>query len=282
MVSMAAQLSLTSTIELLFCPGFRMPMLGFGVYKNYDTRPSVLEAFKAGYRHVDSAQAYRNEAAVGEAVHESGLPREEVFITTKCVSKTHGYEKTLKGVDASLQKFGLDYIDLFLIHNPHSGTEKRLATYKALQEARAAGKIHTVGVSNYGIHHLEEIRAAGYEMPAVNQIELHPFCQQRPIVHYCRQTAIVVQAYCPLLSGKMDDPTILSVASKYARDPAHILLRWSLQNGFVPLPKSANPDRIRSNTRLFDFELSPEDMEILDGLDRGKDGAISWNPVDAD
>ncbi|KAF9051206.1 Aldo/keto reductase [Hymenopellis radicata] len=280
MVSKAAQLSLTSAVEL--SSGFRMPMLGFGVYKNYDTRPSVLEAFKAGYRHVDSAQAYRNEAAVGEAVHESGLPREEVFITTKCVSKTHGYEKTLKGVDASLQKFGLDYIDLFLIHNPHSGTEKRLATYKALQEARSAGKIHTVGVSNYGIHHLEEIRAAGYEMPAVNQIELHPFCQQRPIVQYCRQNAIVVQAYCPLINGRMDDPTILSVASKYARDPAHILLRWSLQKGFVPLPKSANPERIHSNTRLFDFELSPEDMEILDGLDRGKDGCISWNPVDAD
>lgn len=259
-----------------------MPLLGFGVYQNYTTRDSVLEAFKAGYRHVDSAQAYRNEAGVGEAVRESGIARGDLFITTKCISKTHGYESTLKGVDESLSKFQFDYIDLFLIHDPFSGTERRLATYKALLEAKAAGKIRSVGVSNYGVKHLEEIRTAGLPMPCINQIELHPFCQQRPIVSYCHEHSIVIQAYCPIVRGKMDDPAITALASKYARDPAQILLRWSLQKGFVPLPKSATPARIHSNTHLYDFVLTEEDMAALDALDRGKDGAISWNPVDAD
>ncbi|KAG6873413.1 hypothetical protein C0995_015838 [Termitomyces sp. Mi166 len=273
-------LTITSTVKL--SSGYLMPLLGFGVYQNYTTRDSVLEAFKAGYRHVDSAQVYRNEADVGEAVRDCGLPREDLFITTKCVSKTHGYESTLKGVDASLAKFKFDYIDLFLIHDPYSGTERRLATYKALQEAKAAGKIRTVGVSNYGIKHLEEIRDAGFPMPSVNQIELHPFCQQRPIVSYCREHGIVVQAYCPIIRGKMDHPTITEIANKYNRDPAQILIRWSLQKGFVPLPKSATPSRIHSNTKVYNFELKEEDVAALDALDRGKDGAVSWNPVDAD
>ncbi|KAJ7703042.1 NADP-dependent oxidoreductase domain-containing protein [Mycena rosella] len=258
-----------------------MPLLGFGVYQNYDARPSVLEAFKAGYRHVDSAQVYKNEAAVGEAVKESGLNREDLFITTKCISNTHGYESTLKGVDASLAKFGFDYIDLFLIHDPHSGTERRLATYKALLEAKTAGKIRTVGVSNYGVHHLEELKAAKLEMPAVNQIELHPLCQQKPIVKYCIENSIVVQAYCPLVRGKTDIDILTKIAAKHNKDPVHVLLRWSLQKGFVPLPKSATPSRIHSNTQLYDFELDAEEMSSLDDLDRGKEGAISWNPVDA-
>ncbi|KDQ49379.1 hypothetical protein JAAARDRAFT_63753 [Jaapia argillacea MUCL 33604] len=244
-----------------------MPLLGFGVYQNYTSRPSCLEAFKAGYRHIDSAQAYRNEADVGAAVRESGLDRQDLFITTKCINKTHGYESTLKGVDLSLSKFGFGM---------------RLATYKALQECRQAGKIRSVGVSNYGIKHLEEIRNAGYEMPAVNQIELHPFCQQKPIVSYCREHSIVVQAYCPIIRGKMDDPVIQEVAAKYSRDPAQILLRWSLQKGFVPLPKSATPARIHSNTHLYDFALTDDDMAKLDALDKGKEGAVSWNPVDWD
>ncbi|KAG1742127.1 NADP-dependent oxidoreductase domain-containing protein [Suillus lakei] len=232
-------------------------------------------------RHVDSAQAYRNETAVGEAVRDSGIDRGELFITTKCISQNHGYQSTLKGVDESLAKFGFEYLDLFLIHDPYSGTERRLATYRALQDARNAGKIRSIGVSNYGIKHLEEIADAKYDMPAVNQIELHPFCQQRPIVDYCREHSIVVQAYCPIIRGKMDHPIIQTIAQNHGRDAAQVLLRWSLQKGFVPLPKSATPERIRSNAQLYDFELEPEEMEQLDGLDRGKEGSISWNPVDA-
>ncbi|OJA10533.1 hypothetical protein AZE42_01711 [Rhizopogon vesiculosus] len=267
-------LTIHSKIELV--SGYTMPLLGFGVYQNYTTRSSVLEALQAGYRHVDSAQAYRNESAVGEAVRDSGVNRSECFITTKCVSKNHGYDSTLKGVDESLTKFGFEYIDLFLIHDPYSGTERRLATYKALQDARRAGKIRSVGVSNYGIKHLQEIANAGYDAPA-----LHPLCQQRPIVDYCREHLIVVQAYCPIIRGNMDHPIIQMIAQNHGRDAAQVLLRWSLQKGFVPLPKSATPERIRSNTQLYDFELDSEEMAQLDGLDQGKEGAMSWNPVDA-
>lgn len=163
-------LSLSSTVRL--SSGHTMPLLGFGVYKNFTTKESCLEAFKAGYRHVDTAQAYRNEDAVGAAARESGLQRADFFIATKCATKSHGYQSTLKGVDDSLARFQFDYIDLFLIHDPYSGTERRLATYKALQEAKQAGKIRDVGVSNFGLKHLEEIRAAGFPMPSVNQIEV--------------------------------------------------------------------------------------------------------------
>ncbi|KAL1735512.1 NADP-dependent oxidoreductase domain-containing protein [Schizophyllum commune] len=273
-------LSISSTVKL--STGYTMPLLGFGVYQNYNAKPSVLEALKAGYRHIDSAQVYKNEADVAEAVRESGIDRGSVFVTTKIVSKNHGYESTLKGVDESLAKMKFDYIDLFLIHDPLSGKEKRLQTYKALLEARAAGKIRTVGVSNYGVKHLEEIRAANYELPSVNQIELHPLCQQKEIVEYCNQNNIVVQAYCPIIRGQMDNAVIQSVAKKHARDPAQILIRWSLQRGFVPLPKSETPSRIHSNAQVYDFELSDEDVAQLNSLDRGKDGAVSWNPVGAD
>jgi len=256
-----------------------MPRLGFGVFQNYTTKDSVLEALKAGYRHIDTAQMYRNEAHVGAAFHESAIPRSEVFITTKCNIREHGYESTLRGVDASLQTLQLDYVDLFLIHAPFPSKELRLATYKALQEAKAAGKIRSVGVSNFGIKHLEEIESSGYEMPSVNQIELHPFCQQRPIVAYCQNHSIVVQAYCPIIRGKMDHEVIQECAKKHGRDPAQILLRWSLQKGFVPLPKSATPSRIWSNCNLYDFELDDDDMQRLDALDQGDNGSISWNPI---
>ncbi|KAI0645484.1 Aldo/keto reductase [Trametes meyenii] len=259
-----------------------MPLLGFGVYQNYNTHDSVLEAFKAGYRHIDSAQAYRNEAHVGSAFRESGLKREEVFITTKCISKTHGYESTLRTVDLSLERFGMDYVDLYLIHDPYKGKVLRLETYRALLDAQKSGKIRTVGVSNFGVKHLEELRSAGLPLPSVNQIELHPFCQQRPIVTYCREHGIVTQAYSPLIRGKMDDTVFTEVAVKHGRDPAQILLRWSLQKGFVPLPKSATAARIHSNTKLFDFSLDTEDMCRFEDLDQGKEGAVTWNPVDAD
>jgi len=259
-----------------------MPRLGFGVYRNFTAKDSVLEAIKAGYRHIDSAQMYKNEAEVGAALRECGLSRDEVFVTTKCASRSHGYESTLKGVDESLAKFHFDYIDLFLVHDPLSGPERRLQTYKALQECKAAGKIRTVGVSNYSAKHLEEIRAAGYEMPSVNQIELHPFCQQRPIVSYCQDHDIVVQAYAPIVRGDLNHPLFVELAKKYGnKDPAQLLIRWSLQKGYVPLPKSATPSRIVSNSQVFDFELSDEDMQRLNALDKGKDGAITWNPIEA-
>jgi len=278
---MITKFNLSSTVRL--ASGRTMPLLGFGVFQSIDAKASVLEALKAGYRHVDSAQFYKNEAEVAEAIRASGVPREEVFVTTKCMSRTHGYESTLKGVNESLKKMKFDYIDLFLIHDPLSGTDRRLATYKALLESKAAGKIKSVGVSNYNVHHIEEIKKAGYEMPSVNQIELHPYLQQKEIVKYCNENNIIVQAYCPIqaiVRGKMDNPTINALVTKYNRDSAQILLRWSLQKGYVPLPKSDTPSRIHSNTKLYDFELTEDDIQKIDALDRGKAGAISWNPVD--
>lgn len=273
-------LSLNSTIRLRSSAA--MPLLGLGVYQNYDARTSCLLAFKHGYRHVDSAQVYRNENAVGQAVKESGLKREEVFVTTKCVSNTHGYESTLKGVDSSLAKFGFDYIDLFLIHDPLSGPVKRIETYKALLEAKDKGKIRSVGVSNYGVHHLEEIRKAGLETPAVNQIELHPWCQQKDIVAYCEKNEIVVQAYCPLVRGqKLGHPVLEELSKKHNTSGAQVLIRWSLQKGYVPLPKSTHEERIASNADVYGFELSGDDMAALDALDEGSKGGISWNPVNA-
>ncbi|KII91993.1 hypothetical protein PLICRDRAFT_695476 [Plicaturopsis crispa FD-325 SS-3] len=273
-------MTLTIHSTALLSSGYTIPLLGFGVFRNYDATPSTLEAFRVGYRHVDSAQTYRNEAQVGDAVRKSGLDRADVFITTKCVSHDHGYESTLRGVEASLRRFGFGYIDLFLIHDPMSGRKKRIETYRALLEKRDAGKIRTVGVSNYNVHHLEEIVAAGLELPAVNQIELHPLCQQKPIVKYCSERNILVQAYCPIIRGQMDHPVIQELSSKHEREPAQILLRWSLQKGYNPLPKSSTPSRISANAQLYDFELSAEDMAALDALDKGAAGAVSWNPVD--
>ncbi|KAF9482188.1 Aldo/keto reductase [Pholiota conissans] len=276
---MASELALQSTVTL--SSGHKMPLLGFGVFQNSDATPSVLEALKIGYRHVDTAQYYRNEAQVGEAVRKSGLNRSDVFITTKIMSNNHGYHSTQRGIADSLARMKFDYIDLFLIHDPLSGTQRRLETYQALLEAKATGRINSVGVSNYGVKHLEEIKTAGYELPSVNQIELHPFNQQTDIVKYCREHNIIVQAYCPLVHGKMNHPIILDLASKYKRDPAQILVRWSLQKGFVPLPKSERPARIESNANVYDFDLDVDDIHKLDNLNRGKAGSISWNPVDA-
>ncbi|KAI0737582.1 Aldo/keto reductase [Daedaleopsis nitida] len=271
-------LTLTSTIKLP--SGYRLPLLGLGVYKNDECKPACLAALKHGYKHIDSARMYRNEAQVGEALRESGVPREDVFITSKVDSGEHGYEKTLAAVDESLQRFKFDYIDLMLLHSPLSGKERRLEAWKALIEARNQGKLRSIGVSNFGVKHLEEIKDAGLETPEVNQLELHPFCQQKDIVQYCAKHGIIVEAYTPLIRGGWND-TIVDIGKKYNKDPAQVLVRWSLQRGFVPLPKSAHPARVVSNAHVYDFEITAEDMAAIDALDRGKDGAVTWNPIDA-
>ncbi|PAV17984.1 Aldo keto reductase [Pyrrhoderma noxium] len=278
-MSSSGKLALQSKVKL--SSGYEMPVLGLGVYQNHSCIPACAAALKHGYRHIDTAQMYKNEADVGVAVRESGIPREDVFITTKIIQNSHGYGTALNVVEESLTKLGVSYVDLYLIHSPLSGKEKRTEAYRALLEKRDAGKIRTVGVSNYGVKHLEEIREAGLETPAVNQIELHPFCQQKDIVAYCKQHNIIIQAYCPLIRGDFSSPVLQEVAKSSVKNPAQVLVRWSLQHGFVPLPKSGSPDRVVSNADVFDFELSEEEMAKLDALDKGKAGAISWNPVDA-
>ncbi|KAI0656654.1 Aldo/keto reductase [Cubamyces menziesii] len=259
-----------------------MPVIGLGVFENDDCVPACLAALQCGYsRHIDSARYYQNEDKVGQAIRESGIPREQIFVTSKIYDPDHGYETTLRAVQDSLNKLGYDYWDLYLIHSPLSGKERRLETWRALIELRNQGKIKSIGVSNYSGKHIDEIKEAGYELPAVNQIELHPFCQQRPIVEYCKANGIVVQAYSPLVRGKLDHPVLTEVAKKYNKDAGQIAIRWSLQHGIVPLPKSARPERVGSNANVFDFQIGTEDMQKLDALDQGGEGAVTWNPVDA-
>ncbi|KAH9894878.1 Aldo/keto reductase [Cubamyces lactineus] len=274
-----ASLSLSTTVRL--SSGHEVPVIGLGVFENDECVPACVAALKCGYRHIDSARYYQNEDKVGQAIRESGIPREQVFVTSKVYDSEHGYEGTMRAVQDSLTKLGYDYWDLYLIHSPLSGKEKRLETWRALIELRNQGKIRSIGVSNYSGKHIDEIKEAGYELPAVNQIELHPFCQQRPIVEYCKTNGIIVQAYSPLVRGKLDNPVLAEIAKKYNKDAGQIAIRWSLQHGIVPLPKSARPERVASNANVFDFELSTEDMEKLDALDKGGEGAVTWNPVDA-
>jgi len=277
---MAPKLSINSSIPLH--SGYELPLLGLGVYLNDDCKSACLAALKHGYRHIDSARMYGNEAQVGEAVRESGIPREQVFITTKINNSEHGYDLALAAVDDSLRQLGFGYIDYMLIHSAMSDKARRLDTWRALVEAKKQGKIRAIGVSNYGVKHLEEIREAGLEMPSINQVELQPLCQQKEIVDYCKKHQIVIEAYAPLMRGQWDIPAITDAAKKYNKTPAQILVRWSLQRGFAPLPKSASPERVIANADVFDFEIDAEDMARIDSLDRGKEGEITWNPVDVD
>ncbi|KAG8786779.1 hypothetical protein FRC15_010721 [Serendipita sp. 397] len=279
-------LSIHSVKELL--SGEKIPALGFGVYRNQG--PTVVSAcsaaLEAGYRHIDSAQLYGNEMEVAEALSKSGLKREEVFITTKILSKD--WNNVASCVQGSLQRFSahdtdgftFGVPDLLLIHDPRINPEDRLSMWKDVLKARDDGFVKSVGVSNFAVRHLEQIVAAGLELPVVNQIELHPFCQRRDIVEWCTKRCIVVEAYCPLVRGKYwDNPTLLNLSNKYQRDIGHILVRWSLQKGHIPLPKSSRPHRIKSNANVYDFHITIEDMEALDALDEGDNGAIAgWNP----
>ncbi|KAF9451832.1 Aldo/keto reductase [Macrolepiota fuliginosa MF-IS2] len=277
-----AGFAINSTIRL--SSGSQIPRLGFGVYQisKDETKASVLEALKVGYRHIDTAQLYKNEQEVGEAVREFGIPREQIYITTKLRSDAKGYDSASEAIDGSLKRLNMDYVDLFLIHDPLAGAAARKATWKALIDAKKAGKIKDIGVSNYNLNHLEEIEAGGLELPAINQIELHPLNQQRPIVEWCDKRGITVEAYCPLIRGQFDIPVLQALVQKYNKDPAQILVRWSLQRGFIPLPRSSKLARIRSNAQVYDFNLSDEDVTQLDKLDKGTEGAISWNPIHAD
>ncbi|KAJ4408168.1 hypothetical protein N0V91_003517 [Didymella pomorum] len=274
-----AKLSLTSTLSLPKS-SHKIPQLGFGVYQSPPETcvKSCLAALKAGYRHIDTAQYYENEEQVGQALKESGIKREEVYLTTKILYAGDDLDSTYKKIEESVGKLsGKDgYVDLFLIHSPNFGPEKRKLMWLALEKAKKEGKVREIGVSNYGIGHIEEIKKIGTVFPpAINQIELHPWCQQKEAVKYCQKNNIVVEAYCPLVRNeKADDETLTSIAKKHNVTTAQILVRWSLQRGFVPLPKSDTPSRIEKNADLFSFELDSDDMSKLDGLDQAEKGAL--------
>ncbi|KAH0596188.1 hypothetical protein MHUMG1_06049 [Metarhizium humberi] len=257
-----------------------IPKLGFGVYQLYgqSCQKAVLDALQAGYRHIDSAQLYRNEADVGAAVQQSPIQREDIFITTKIRQSAGSPDKSYRSCVESIEKVGGKdgYVDLLLIHIPGTGRESREELWGVLERLHAEGRARAIGVSNYRPQHIEEMKEyAKVWPPHVNQVELHPWCQQRDIVQYCEDKNIVLAAYSPLSCGDhLNDPTLGAIADKYDKSPAQILIRFALQKNWVPLPKSGNPDRIKQNANVFDFALDEGDMKTLDGLDRGKAGAL--------
>ncbi|KAG5920438.1 hypothetical protein E4U61_007909 [Claviceps capensis] len=259
-----------------------IPNLGFGIYQLYGQacQKAILAALDAGYRHIDSAQIYRNESDVGAALKQSSLKREDVFLTTKISQSAGSFDKIYKSAVESIGMIsggGKDgYVDLFLIHLPGTGRDSREELWKVLEKLYEEGRAKAIGVSNYRPQHVDEMKEyAKIWPPHVNQIELHPWCQQKEIVQYCRDNNIVVAAYSPLACGaNLSDSTLTAVADKYKKSPAQILVRYALQKGWVPLPKSGNEERIKQNADVFDFALSEEDMKTMDGLDRGKAGAL--------
>jgi len=252
--------------------GLKMPWLGFGVFKMSDgqeVEQAVRHALEVGYRSIDTAAAYRNEGGVGKAIRESGIPREDIFLTTKLWNQDQRQKRTVEAFEESLERLGTDYVDLYLIHWPVKGCYRE--TWKAMEEIYQSGRAKSVGVSNFLVHHLEDIMADGHVVPAVNQIEFHPFLIQPKLLTFCQEHKIQVEAWSPLMQGQIvNEPSVRKVAEKHNKTPAQIALRWDLQHEVVTIPKSVRPGRIAENAELFDFELSQEDMNALDALDEGR------------
>ena len=248
-----------------------MPAIGFGTWnlsEDGEVQRAVSEALEVGYRLIDTAKIYRNERGVGEAIRASGIKRQEILVTTKLWPGDFGYDSALAAFDASLAKLGLDYVDLYLMHWPGHSAQDRQDSWRALERIYEEGRVKAIGVSNYGVEHLEEMAGASVQ-PAVNQIELHPFnyAEQVEVLEFCKRREILVEAYSPLNQGRgLDHPVLVEVASKYKKSPGQVMLRWAIQHGTVPIPKSAKPERIRENFAVFDFELLAEEMSAIDKL----------------
>jgi 2,5-diketo-D-gluconate reductase A len=253
--------------------GNRMPQLGFGVFQvpAEETAEAVRRALETGYRLIDTAAAYGNEEGVRDAVRASELDREQVFITTKLFNNDHGRDAARRAFEESLSKLGGDYIDLYLIHWPVPKRDRYVETWEALCALREAGRVRSIGVSNFQIEHLERIIQATGVVPAVNQIELHPRLQQAELRRFHSEHGIITEAWSPLGKGELlDDPVIEEIAAAHDRTPAQVVLRWHMELGNVVIPKSVTPSRIEENFRVFDFELSDADMRRLSALERGE------------
>ncbi|CAM4411120.1 aldo/keto reductase [Paenibacillus typhae] len=254
--------------------GVKMPWLGLGVFQVEDGEElvqAVKSAIAHGYRSIDTAAIYQNERGVGqaiaEALAENGLRREELFITSKVWNADLGYEETLAAYEASLERLGLEYLDLYLIHWPVK--DKYKEAWRALETLFKAGRVKAVGVSNFQIHHLEDLLKDAEIRPAVNQVELHPYLSQQALRSYCREQGIQIEAWSPLMQGGLlDQPDLQSIAARAGKSVAQVILRWDLQHGIVTIPKSTKELRIQENAALFDFELSDEEMAVIDGLNR--------------
>jgi len=266
---MLSPLNISSRITLQ--DGNSMPLFGLGVWaaqSGKETYDAVFSALKTGYRHIDTAEMYGNEKDVGNAVIDSGLNRDEVFVTTKLWDSGLGYDHALKAFEVSLQKMNLDYVDLYLIHWPEKGSQLKI--WRALERIKKEGRSRSIGVSNFAPRHLKELLVEGSEHPAVNQIELSPFLQQEHIYSFCQKENIHLTGYCPLSRGnRFDDPNLSRIAKEMKKSAAQVMIRWALQRGHTVIPKSVSPERIEENANVFDFNLNNEQMKILDGLEEG-------------
>lgn len=263
--------------------GATMPQLGFGTFlvAPIDARQAVSAALEAGYRHIDTAQMYHNELPVGQALAESGIPREEIFLTTKLDNGNHRPDDARRSFEASLQALQTDYVDLFLIHWPMPGAYGGdfPATWEVLQEFQADGRARNVGVSNFQIHHLEKLAEVGLPTPAVNQIEAHPWFANNELREYNAAHGIITQAWSPLGRGQLlADPAIVAVADRLGRTPAQVVLRWAIERGDVVFPKTLSPQRMKENFAIFDFSLDAEATAAIDSLDRGEEGRRGSHP----
>jgi len=253
--------------------GIEIPQLGFGVFQvpPDDTEKVVGEALEAGYRHVDTAAAYRNEKGVGKAVANSGIPREQIFVTTKLWNSSQGFDSALETFDKSLGRLGMDYVDLYLIHWPVPSQDRFVDTWRAFERIHDEGRARTIGVSNFRIDDLRRLEAETQKRPTINQVELHPQMQQRELRAWHEQHGIATEAWSPLAQGAvLDDETVTGIARAHGKTPAQTILRWHLQLGNVVIPKSVTPSRIEENFDLFEFTLTEEEMESLTPLDRGE------------
>lgn len=253
--------------------GHSIPQLGLGVYKVADAlaADTVRVALEAGYRHIDTAALYENERGVGQGLARAGLPREDVFVTTKVWNDSHGYDETLRAFDESLGKLGLDYVDLYLIHWPAPRQDRYVDTYRALETLRADGRARSIGVSNFHTHHLDRLLRETDVTPAVNQIELHPWLQQAELRRFDMAHGILTEAWSPLARGRaIGNPVLDAIGARHGKSAAQVVIRWHLELGNVVIPKSVTPARIRENLHVFDFALGADDLEAIAALDSGE------------
>ncbi|RLL85443.1 glyoxal reductase [Petrotoga sp. HKA.pet.4.5] len=257
----------------------KIPWLGYGTYKAHGDEliEGVKYALSIGYRLIDTAEMYENEEEIGKAIRQSKIPRDEIFITSKVWNTNQGFESTLNSFENSLKRLGTDYLDLYLIHWPVSG--RYIETWKALEKLYKEGRVRAIGVSNFLIHHLQDIINNCEITPMVNQVEFHPYLLQRDLLDFCQRNKIQLEAWSPLMRGRVQNiPQIVDIANKYKKTPAQIVLRWDLQHGVVTIPKSVHKERIKENADIFDFELTEEEMKIIDNLDQSK--RFGANPDD--
>lgn len=271
-------MNLASTVTLH--NGTHMPRLGLGVYQNppgRTTYQAVRWAIDAGYRHIDTARIYRNERDVGAAIRDSGVPREQLFVTTKLWTGDHGHDTCLRGFEASMKDLNIGYVDLFLSHFPVTG--KRVATWKAMMTLLKDGRCRAIGVSNYTVRHLNQLLDEVGYTPTVNQVEFSPFLYQKKLFDFCREYRIQLEAYSPLTQGqRLGHPKVVEIAQRHAKSAAQVLIRWALQHDIVVIPKSVQRERIIENASVFDFALSPSEMEELNALDENL--RTCWDPTD--